>query len=121
MTEHPPDPPQNVLVIDCPEAMRIAENLEPPPMVISIAFRQLSRMLLEVVAPDCVALPLLGSGFDAVQVIERLRTFRYTGRICAIAPDLPDAALVAAELTALADGIPVHVITPGQYPGYRSR
>lgn len=121
MTEQPPEIPQNVLVIDCPEAIAIAQSLDPPPMILSITFRQLSKPLLALSAPDCIALPLFCAGFDAVQAIELLTALGYSGRICAFAPDLPQPDLVAAELTALAGGHPVSVITPGSSRHQRSR
>ena len=121
MTDQIAPVPHRVLAIECPEAQQIGASLDPPALVLAIAYRQLSRALLELVAPDCVALPLFTAGFDAVQAIERLGLLGYRGRICAFAPDLPDPALVEAELTALTGGCPVSVITPGRAPDHRSR
>lgn len=106
-------PPRSVLVIDAPEALPLIEALDPPPRVLAIRFRQLGVGLLALAQPDCVALPLLRPGFDALEVIEKLQALGYTGHICAFAPPLPDPDLVAAELQQAAAGLPLRLIIVG--------
>ncbi|MBT9245307.1 hypothetical protein KM031_00095 [Gemmobacter fulvus] len=106
-------PPRSVLVIEAPEAMPLIEALEPRPQVMAVRFAHLSRMLLEKLDPDCIALPLLRPGFDALHVIERLMELGYRGHICAVSPPLPDQTMVEAELRAAAPGITVRLIITG--------
>lgn len=93
-------PVHAVLVIDAPEALPCIEGLEPRPSAVLIRLRQLGPELLAMVRPDCVVLPLLRPGYDALQGLDRLASLGYAGPVCIFAPPLPAPAIVEAELRA---------------------
>lgn len=102
--------PRSVLVIEAPEALDLIARLAVAPRVMVVRFAHLTPALISQVQPDCVALPLLRPGFDALQVVERLARCGYAGKICALTTPLPDRAMVEAELRAALPGATITVI-----------
>jgi len=63
-----------------------------------VEFGNLSRTLLDDIAPDMVLSPLVSGSFDALDVAMRLHDLGYDGRMRAISPPLPDPVLVVREV-----------------------
>lgn len=76
-----------------------------------VAFAALNSAMLYLLRPDLVVSPLFAPDFDAAQLISRLRGIGYGGRLTVIA-QVPNPAMVAAELAELGPGITVKVVAP---------
>ena len=85
------------------DAERVAVRLVP--------YSALNSAMLYVLRPDLVVCPLFGPDCDAAQLISRLRDIGYGGRLTVLA-QVPNPAMVTAELAELAPGITVKVILP---------
>ena len=91
--------------------MSLASDL-PSGVVATARLAELDAALLARVRPDQVLLPLLSPGHDATAVVERLQAIGYAGLITVVAPRLPDAPMVEAELRALGPGPRLTLLTP---------
>jgi hypothetical protein len=60
--------------------------------------------------------PLVGPGFDAVDLAIRLHRSGFQGRYFAFASYLPDAQVVLREVAAVAPGLEIEIIGIGQGP-----
>lgn len=67
--------------------------------IVSIAYASLTPVTVAKVRPDLVLAPLLGAGFDIVDIGARLAAMGYRARLRAVTPPLPDAAAVVRELS----------------------
>lgn len=67
-----------------------------------ITINDLSADLVEETQPDIILSPLVADDFDAVDMAEKLVSLGFQGRYRAIAPRLPDAALILHEVRGLA-------------------
>lgn len=76
-----------------------------------VPFSALNSAMLYVLRPDHVVCPLFGPDCDAAQLVTRLHGIGYGGRLTVLA-QVPNPALVAAELAELAPGITVTVVAP---------
>ncbi len=65
-------------------------------------FDDLAGMASDLSAVDLVITPLIGVGFDAIDLIERLAEKGFRGKVQVMARDLPDRLLVLHELLAVA-------------------
>ncbi len=79
------------------------------PAMVATHLQELDGGVLAVANPDLVLCPLFaptraGGGADAVELVQRLQMLGYDGRIAVIAPRLPRADMVQAELRALGPG-----------------
>lgn len=63
-----------------------------------LAFRDLTVSVLALAAPDVVAAPLISRDFDALDLLDRLGSLNYRGRVCIHAPKLPNRQVVLREL-----------------------
>jgi len=70
-----------------------------------IDYTELDRPVLERFNPDIVLAPLVGAGFDALDLAARLQAFEFTGRLRVLCPKLPRPEMVTAELHAQAPDI----------------
>lgn len=68
-------------------------------------WQELTPALLAATQPGIVVGPLLGPGFDAIDLIERLAGLGWRGALHVLAPELPDPRLVETELQACARDI----------------
>lgn len=69
----------------------------------------LTSAMLYLLKPDRVICPLMGDGFDAADVVEKLAAIGFGGRLTVIA-DVPKPELIRAELSSLCPGISVDVV-----------
>ncbi len=67
-----------------------------------VSFADLGGMAPDLSAVDLVITPLIGAGFDAIDLIERLAEAGFRGKVQVRAPRLPDRLLVLHELLAVA-------------------
>jgi len=69
--------------------------------------------------PGMVLSPLTSVGFDALDVAERLQTFRYCGAFRVLSPKLPDQAMVARELRYRAPDVDCELVELNRAPELR--
>jgi hypothetical protein len=88
-----------------------AEPVEPVSRkdVETIRFAELYGSTLDLSTVDLVIAPLIGLGFDSVELIESLSRAGFRGRLRVTARWLPDSDIVLAELRALADPVGISV------------
>ncbi|MFV2035631.1 MAG: hypothetical protein ACC631_11105 [Halocynthiibacter sp.] len=70
-----------------------------------VDYLDLDRSVLESIEPDIVLAPLVGIGFDALDLAARLCRLGFRGRFRVLAPDLPNPDIVLTELRAQAPDI----------------
>jgi hypothetical protein len=75
-----------------------------------IGFTELSAEKLHQLAPEIVVCPLVSADFDAVIVLERLKSLGFAGQCLVLSAKLPQQALVLAELRRIAGPIVVRLI-----------
>jgi hypothetical protein len=63
-----------------------------------------------------VVSPVMGPGFDAVELAERLRAARFRGRWLAFAEDVPYRKLIVREIGEAAPGLRFDVVVMGRGP-----
>ncbi len=66
--------------------------------IVSVAYSNLTATTIAQVRPDLVLAPLLGPGFDIVDIGVRLEAMGYNARLSAVTVPLPDAVAVAREI-----------------------
>lgn len=78
----------------------------------ALAFCDLTGVAFAPITPDVVVAPLIGTDFDALDLLDRLTTLKYHGRLRLIAPRLPNRQLVLRELrsAALMAGISIELM-----------
>jgi len=69
-----------------------------PSDIAYLAFDEVSTQALEELRPDVVLTPLVDAGFDCLDLAERLVAAGYRGKLRAVAPTVPDPALVRREI-----------------------
>lgn len=74
-----------------------------------VGFADLFSVGLDLSAVDLVIAPLIGTGFDAIELLLLLGEAGFSGRLHVRADPLPDHALVLAELRTVAEGFGIHV------------
>jgi hypothetical protein len=67
-----------------------------------LLFDDLVGMASDLSTVDLVITPLIGAGFDAIDLIERLAEKGFRGKVQVMARQLPDRLLVLHELLAVA-------------------
>ncbi len=93
-------PGERYLVVDgVPLTLRAIERRGFAPLV-HTRFEHLDSKLMDHVRPDTILAPLMGNGFDVLDLCDRLKALGYGGRLVAFAPKLPDLRLVTAEVRA---------------------
>lgn len=76
-----------------------AADGEAQPDVVCLPFAEVTPEALDRIRPDIVFSSLVGPGFDCFDLAERLAAAGYRGKFRAIAPTVPDPALVRREIT----------------------
>jgi hypothetical protein len=78
--------------------------------VIVARFASIDRVFLDRIGADIVAAPLFGSGFDILDLIQRLKKSGYHGHVIAVSGRLPDVAVVEREIRAQCGSLTVAVL-----------
>lgn len=78
--------------------------------VVPLRFAALTAGHLLGLAPAVVAIPLWSRGADAVQMLQRLADLGYVGPVEVHGPPLPDARMVMAELTQVAESLQIRLV-----------
>lgn len=63
-----------------------------------LGYGDVTAQTLRRIAPDVVLCALMGDGFDAIDLAERLAGLGFTGRLRALATDLPNPDAVRREV-----------------------
>ena len=99
-----------ILALDAADLAHRLPGLSVGWTVVAGRFVHLGAPLLRSVAPDVVAFPLFGPGYDALQVVERLGRLGYRGRMCCLTDPLPAPDMVRRELEAASGGGPLWMV-----------
>jgi len=75
-----------------------------------LGFGDVTAQTLRRIAPDVVLCALMGDGFDAIDLAERLTALGFAGRLRALATDLPNPEAVCREVCAACPDIDFDVL-----------
>lgn len=75
-----------------------------------VTFAELTPRLLHDLAPSLLISPLMGEGFDAVDVAHRLEAAAFKGRFRVLSPPIPEPEAVQAEIQEAAGRIAVDLM-----------
>lgn len=95
-----------------------ARTQEIPPVVpgtrvLEAKIDSLTPELLARHRPTAAACPLIGPGFDAIDVARRLEALGFRGELCVLCPHLPEPDAVLAELAPHAPSLQVVLAAAG--------
>lgn len=93
--------PVTLIVGDAAAWISAGRSLPDDPSLHFVSYEEMSRRVLETVSPDIVLAPLLGQGFDALDLAVMLESFQFQGRFRALCPELPNPTLVMTEIQLL--------------------
>ena len=93
--------PKTLVIGVVTDWVNAGKTLPEDPTLRYIEVEEISKDLLERFEPEVVLSPLVGKGFDAIDVAVRLTSCGYTGRLRATSPDLPNPNLVAKEIRSI--------------------
>ena len=82
-----------------------------------VGFDELTPRLLRELAPSLLIAPLMGDGFDAVDVAHRLGAADFQGRLHVLTPPIPAPGAVQAEIQEAAGGVGVDLMILGHQHG----
>lgn len=102
--------PGGTLVVQGPSGPPAAVRLPGRPaaeVAVHTTLAALDAGLMARILPERVVTPLLGEGFDALDVAERLAALGFRGRLEIAGPALPDRRLIRAEIAAVCPGVEV--------------
>ena len=85
--------------------------------IVSITYASLTPATVAKVRPDLVLAPLLGAGFDIVDIGARLEAMGYRARLRAFHTPLPDAAAVVREVCSQFRGLDFALVELAGEPG----
>jgi hypothetical protein len=77
-------------------------TLAPVSDTLTLSFAEMLKTTVDLATVDLVITPLVGDGFDALEIIERLGLAKFKGRVHVTAPKLPNRHIVLRELRAVA-------------------
>ena len=104
-----------ILVVEAQFTFRMMFPEIAPDRMVTTELAGLDRSLLLRVRPSCVVTPLVGAGFDVLDVAARLSAAQYRGTLYTLTPRLPRPRLIAAEVHGIAPLIEFEMIElPGQ-------
>jgi hypothetical protein len=108
---------ETFLMIEASGALPLVRLLPAQPNLVMTSFRHLNRELITRLQPDRVVFPLFWPPTDAVETLERLRSFGFHGIACVLSGPLPCPSEVQKELRTAASGIEVHLLCLAKWPG----
>lgn len=97
--------PVTLIVGDAAAWISAGRSLPDDPSLHFVSYEEMSRRLVDSVAPDIILAPLLGQGFDALDLAVMLEEFQFEGRFRALCPTLPNPKLVMAEIQLLCPSV----------------
>lgn len=97
--------PVTLIVGDAAAWLSAGRSLPDDPSLHYVSFDELSKRLLESVDPDIILTPLLGQGFDALDLAKILEEYQFKGRFRALCPKLPNPDLVMREIQSLCPSV----------------
>lgn len=101
----------NVLAVGDVEEWRRRGNTLP--MGSSLAFVEICEVtpeLIATLAPEMVVSPLLGRGFDCIDLAQALHASGFRGRYRAMARNLPDPQMIRQEIRSLCPGLDFDIL-----------
>ncbi len=102
--------PMRVLAVDVrPAIVQVIRNAGAD--VIDASYASLTLALLAQWTPDAVVAPLLGTGFDILDLGQRLEKLAFGGQLYALAGPIPDVAAIVRELRDHCPGLVFDVIS----------
>lgn len=105
-------PPRRVLYItaDLPSLMQGRDEVK------VISFDGLTAACLAAFRPDAVLFALFSAGEDATGILSRLHELGYVGDCLVLCPNLPKPRQIEAELSGIAPGMRVQLLTSDAPP-----
>ncbi len=97
--------PLTLIVGDAAAWLSAGRSLPDDPGLHYVTYEELTDRLISELDPDIILAPLLGQGFDALDLAVQLEDFGFRGRFRALCPRLPNPALVHREIQALCPSI----------------
>ncbi|MEH6835307.1 MULTISPECIES: hypothetical protein [Falsihalocynthiibacter] len=97
--------PVTLIVGDAAAWLSAGRSLPDDPSLHYVSFDEMSQRLLESFEPDIILTPLLGQGFDALDLAVILEQYKYKGRFRALCPKLPNPDLVMREIQSLCPSV----------------
>lgn len=82
-----------------------------------VGFDELTPRLLRDLSPSLLIAPLMGDGFDAVDVAHRLEAAAFEGRFRVLTPPIPQPGAVQAEIQEAAGRVDVDLMILGHRHG----
>jgi hypothetical protein len=79
--------------------------------IVFVNFHEVSRELLEELAPHLVVSPILARNFDCVDLAQLLGRLRFPGRYRAVGPPLPNPQMITREIRSLVPGLDFDVLS----------
>ena len=124
LSRGPASEPVRRVAMPCPELSRVTRALlidAGPALplvpaqpgrrdVVLTQFHMLSAQMLATVRPDGVVAPLIGAGWDLVDLAERLSALRWTGLLFGLTRPLPRRDLVIQEVSGLFPDLRLHLL-----------
>lgn len=103
-----PAAPLRVLALEgvAPQALEHDDDT----IILSARYAELCKALLEELRPALVLAPLVGDGFDGLDIARRLSDAGYGGRFRAVVPSLPNPDLVRREIAAQCPGLDIDLV-----------
>lgn len=104
-TETSSHSPKTLVIGVVSEWLGSGKTLPKDPTLKYVALEDVTDDLLVDFKPEVVLSPLVGKGFDVIDVAVRLTSAGYTGRLRATTPDLPNPKLVSKEIRSVCPDI----------------
>jgi hypothetical protein len=106
-----------ILVVGKPKGWTaLARRVPPDEELRFVGIEDLTVARLGQLRPTLVLSPLIGEGFDAVDVVHRLASAAFQGRFRVVASSVPNPEAVRAELQAAGDEIDFDLVVLGLRP-----
>lgn len=98
------------LAIETRDAFRYIQNMSFKPSIVVARFSDLKPDLVNRVQPELILCPLMGPGFDALDVLCHASMADWRASIGVLSPPLPNHRMVERELKAHSGGLSVNLL-----------
>lgn len=103
-----------ILVVGKPnEWTALLRRVPPEEDLRFVGIEELTVAQLDEMQPSLVLCPLVGEGFDALDVAQRLALAAFQGRLRVVASSVPNPEVVRAEVQAAAEEVDVDLVILG--------